>query len=96
MKIKSNQNILQTRLNTNGYDNMLCLEFISYDRVITLGYINAQLKRIFREIDEEFVLLARGFNFDGLYETNRSLIEKGCIIRDNYTNNYRTFKGDEK
>ena len=80
-----NENIVISKLNENGYEDMLYVEFVPYNRVITLKYIRQQLKFLIRKYDD-FVLYAQGFNFDGLYETNKGLIESGCCINDNITN----------
>jgi hypothetical protein len=88
----NNKNIVKSRLNENGYNNMLYIEFIPYNREITKEYIKYHLKNLIK-INEDFVLYAQGFNFDGLYETNKDLIKNGCIIQNNYTNKYTSFKG---
>jgi len=96
MKIKNNDNINLSRLNKDGYNNMLYIEFIPYNREITKEYIKSQLKQIFKQVKEDFVLYSQEFNFNGLNETNRDLIEKGCNIYSNYYGDYITFEGVEK
>jgi len=65
-------------------DNKPYIEFIPYNRVITLKYLRKWINMVIRDF-EDFALYSQGFNFDGLYETNKMLIEKGCIIQDNIT-----------
>jgi len=93
--MQENKNIEVSKLNENGYTDMTYIEFIPYNREITIKYIKQQLPKLLKKYKNSFVLYAHGFNFDGLYETNRELIKNGCVISCNYTNNYITFKGVE-
>jgi len=85
--ILNNKNIRINKKNNKTY-----ISFIPYNREITLSYIKRWLNKIIKEYDD-FILYAQGFNFNSLYETNKDLIKGGCIIQNNYTNKYITFKG---
>lgn len=87
-----NKNIEIKILNNNGYKNMPYVKFVSYDKEISLNYIKKELTRILNEY-KECVIYAEGFNFDGLYETNKTLIKEGCNIYDNKNGNSVYFEG---
>lgn len=82
MEITNNKNISISRLNDNGYNNMLYIEIIPYNREITLKYLKTLIIQIKKQAKEDFVLYANGFNFDGLYETNN------LLLNDNINHNY--------
>jgi len=75
----------------NEEENKTYINFIPYNRGITLSFIKKHLKTILNKY-EDFVLKANGFNFDGLYETNKDLVKNGCVICDNITNKTTEFK----
>ena len=75
MKIEYNKNISISKLNENGYNNMQYIEFIPYNKEITTQYLKYWIPKLLTKFNNEFVLYAQGFNFDGLYETNRNLIK---------------------
>jgi len=88
MKIEKNKNI---SIGFSEEDKKIYIQFIPYNRELNLNYIKYWLKRIIKDFDD-FVLYANGFNFDGLYETNKDLIKNGVFIGCNYTNNFRELK----
>lgn len=88
MSIAKNPNILIFRRT----DNELHISIQPYNRELTLEYVARWTKRLIENINEHFTLSTHGFNFDGLSETNRMLIERGTTIYDNYSNNYRVVK----
>ena len=79
-----------------GYYNkegVVYVSFVPFDREITLKYIKRWLGLLCKHYDD-FVVYAQGFNFDGLYETNKGLIKCGCVVMDNLTGETISFKGD--
>jgi len=93
MKIENNKNIQISKLNENGYKNMTYIEFIPFNKEMSIQYLKRWLPKLLTKYKNEFVLYAQGYNFNGLYETSRDLVKNGCVIQCNYTNNYVSFKG---
>ena len=88
-KLEDNKNIVERKEfseNGNPY-----FAFIPYNTEITLDYLKHWVTKMIKE-KENFQLYAQGFNFDGLYETNKGLIKNGVVITDNLTGEQRTIK----